>query len=67
MVTPLAIALTLCFILIGSAPREGIAISTIPWPDEEETGYTVQDQSGNTIGNGNLTIAKKGETYILEG
>jgi hypothetical protein len=67
LLMPLAIAFTLCFILIGCAPAPGeaITISAIPWPDEEEISYIIQDQEENTIGSGNLTIAKEGESYIL--
>jgi hypothetical protein len=67
LLMPLAIAFTLCFILIGCAPAPGeaITISAIPWPDEEEVSYIIQDQEENTIGSGNLTIAKEGESYIL--
>lgn len=67
LLMPLAIAFILCFILIGCAPAPGeaITISTIPWPDVEEASYIIQDQEENTIGSGNLTIAKEGESYIL--
>lgn len=61
----LAVIVILCIVLAGCAPKEGIAISTIPWSDEEETSYIIQDQEANTIGGGNLTIAKEGESYIL--
>jgi len=65
LLMPLAVIVILCIVLVGCAPKEGIAISTIPWSDEEETSYIIQDQEGNTIGSGNLTIAKEGESYIL--
>jgi len=65
LLTPLTIVLILCFALVGCAPKESIVISAIPWPDEEETIYTIQNQTGNTIGGGNLTIAREGESYIL--
>jgi len=67
LLMPLAIAFTLCFILIGCAPAPGeaITISAIPWPDEEGLSYIIQDQEENTIGSGNLTIAREGESYIL--
>lgn len=67
LLMPLAIAFTLCFILIGCAPAPGeaITISAIPWPDEEEISYIIQDQEENTIGSGNLTVAREGESYIL--
>jgi len=55
----------LCPVLVGCTTKEGIAISTIPWPDEEETRYTIQDRTGDTIGSGTLTIAKEGKTYVL--
>lgn len=66
LLMPLAIVLVLCFVLVGCAPKETGMISTIPWPDEEETKYTVQDQAGNSIGSGNLTITREGESYILK-
>jgi len=66
LLMPLAVIVILCIVLVGCAPKEGIAISTIPWSDEEETSYIIQDQEANTIGGGNLTIAKEGESYILE-
>jgi len=65
LLTPLATVLILCSILLGCAPEEGIAIPTTPWPDKEQTRYTVEEQAGNTIGSGTLTIARKGESYIL--
>jgi len=65
LMMPLAVMVILCIVLAGCAPKEGIAISAIPWADEEETSYIIQDQEGNTIGSGNLTIAKEGESYIL--
>jgi len=67
LLMPLAIAFTLCFILIGCAPAPGeaITVSAIPWPDEEEISYIIQDQEENTIGSGNLTVAREGESYIL--
>jgi hypothetical protein len=65
LLTPLALVLILCFAMVGCAPKEGRMISSIPWPDEEETKYTFQDQAGNTMGNGILTITKEGESYIL--
>jgi len=65
LLMPLAVIVILCIVLVGCAPKEGIAISAIPWADEEETSYIIQDQEANTIGSGNLTIAKEGESYIL--
>jgi len=61
----LAVIVILCIVLVGCAPKKSIVISAIPWSDEEETSYIIQDQEGNTIGSGNLTIAKEGESYIL--
>ncbi len=65
LLMPLAITLVFCIALAGCAPKESIVISAIPWADEEETSYIIQDQEANTIGSGNLTIAKEGESYIL--
>lgn len=65
LATSLAIALTICLILIGCAPGKGTVVSTIPWPDKEETTYIVHYQAANITGSGNLTIAKEGENYIL--
>jgi len=65
LLTPLTIMLVLCFTLVSCASEKGIAISTIPWPDNEETRYTIQGQGGNTTGSGTLTIVKEGESYIL--
>ena len=63
--TLLAFVFTLCFILIGCAPVESLTLSSIPWPAIEEVRYTIHDQAGDTIGSGNLTISKAGETYVL--
>ena len=61
----LAISFTICFVLVSCASGDDTVISTIPWPDEEETRYTIQNRTGDTIGNGTLTIVKEGKTYIL--
>jgi Protein of unknown function (DUF3108). len=61
----LVVTLALCFALVGCAPGKPLTISAIPWSDEEETSYIIQDQTGNTTGSGNLTITKEGESYIL--
>lgn len=55
-----------CLALAGCAPAAvPLTISQIPWPDDEVTSYTIEDQEGNTMGNCELTVDKDGDTYIL--
>jgi hypothetical protein len=63
----LALLAILCLTLAGCCPPglPTLTISSIPWPDDEVTSYTIQYQDGSTIGSCNLTIHKDGDTYIL--
>lgn len=56
-----------CLALAGCCPPvvPTLTVSEIPWPDDEVTTYTIEDQDGNTIGSCELTVHKDGDTYIL--
>ncbi len=53
--------------LIGCCPSQAatFTIGQIPWPDNEVTIYTIEDQNGNTMGNCNMTVVKENNTYLL--
>ena len=65
----LSLLAIVCLALAGCCPPAvaTLTISQIPWPDEEVTTYTIEDQDGNTIGSCELTVHKDGDTYILTG
>ena len=64
----LSLLAIVCLVFVGCCPP-GVAtltISQIPWPDNEVTGYIIEDQDGNAVGRGELTIEKEDGTYLLE-
>lgn len=62
----LSLLAIICLGLVGCAPAAvPLTLSQIPWPDDEVTSYTIEDQGGNTIGSYNLTIHKENGTYLL--
>ena len=63
----LALLTMVCLALAGCGPPAvpTLTISQIPWPDDEVTTYTIEDQDGNTIATGELTIEKGNNTYLL--
>jgi len=62
----LSLLAIMCLTLVGCAPAAvPLTISQVPWPDDEVTSYTIEDQEGNTIGSLELTIDKEDTTYTL--
>jgi len=57
----------LCLAGAGCCPSAvaTLTVFQIPWPDEEVTRYTIEDQDGNAMGSGELTIEKEDDTYLL--
>ena len=47
-----------CLFFIGCCPpaAEPLTISQVPWPDDEVTSYTIEDQDGVIIGSLELAI-----------
>ncbi len=61
LLTVVCLALAGC----GQPAVPTLTISQIPWPDDEVTTYTIEDQDGSTIATGELTIQKGNNTYLL--
>lgn len=61
LLTMVCLALAAC----GPPVVPTLTIAQIPWPDDEVTNYTIEDQDGNTIATGELTIEKGNNTYLL--
>ena len=62
----LAIALTLCSVMAGCAPKgEELEVSQILWSGSKVTSYVIQTHDGNEIGSANVSISQNTDTYTL--
>ncbi len=58
--------ISLAFALAACTPQAlPLTVSAIPWPDSEQTTYTIEDQQGNTVGSCQMIVEKEDDTYLL--
>jgi len=62
-----ALLASCCLFFVGCCPpaAEPLTISQVPWPDDEVTSYTIEDQDGVIIGSLELAIHREDSTYTL--
>lgn len=63
----LVLILAALIAVAGCAPQTStLTVFDIPWPDEEQVGYVIQQQ-GDELGTLQLTVQREDDTYILGG